>query len=276
MDETVRSSSPTFFHTHRPYHLCRSGAETAVVFIHGFMGSPCQFDPLLPMVLDAGCSAVGLLLPGHGGRARDFAGSGMAAWQEHVDRALEALRRQYARLLLVGHSMGCLLSIHAAVQQPSQLSGILALAPPLYLRVSLQGLYDNLRVGLHWIDPEDARMAIAVATCGVEGVTPINAVSFLPRLLDLYRLSRASLVETPQLTVPVTMLFSAHDEWVSRQSIRFARSLQTPSPEPVRIGLLRDSGHFYYTDGDMERIRRCLRRMLPRGAGWTRAAARED
>lgn len=264
MEESDRHGPPPFFHTHQPYHLCRCGADTAVVFIHGFMGSPCQFDPLLPMVLDAGCSAVGLLLPGHGGRARDFAESGMTRWLEHVERALGALRRQYARLILVGHSMGCLLSIHAAVQRPEQIAGILALAPPLYLRVSLQGLYDNLRIGLHWIDPEDARMAMAIATCGVEGVTPINAVSFLPRLLDLYRLSRASLTEVRQLTTPITMLFSAHDEWVSRQSIRFARTLTTPSSEPVRIGLLRDSGHFYYTEGDMERIRRCLRRLLPR------------
>ena len=54
-------------HPHRPYYREREGADTIVIFIHGFFGSPSQFWELSAIAWEKGYSIASLLLPGHGG-----------------------------------------------------------------------------------------------------------------------------------------------------------------------------------------------------------------
>ena len=58
---------------HREILLPRRDAEAAVLFIHGFLGSPLQFEDLCQAVYQKGYAAYALLLPGHGGSSTQFA-----------------------------------------------------------------------------------------------------------------------------------------------------------------------------------------------------------
>ena len=70
---------------HQPYFRIIDGADTAILFVHGIVGTPDQFSALLPLVPQE-WSCVNLLLPGHGGSVSDFSHTSMA--RLHVKKLL--------------------------------------------------------------------------------------------------------------------------------------------------------------------------------------------
>ena len=132
---------------HRPYRRDVPGGKNAVLFLHGIVGTPDHFLPLLPL-LPEDCACLSLLLAGHGGSAQDFAKASMAQWEDQVDSALSDLRARYENVVIVGHSMGCLLAIRAALADPCGLRALFLLAPPLFIDFRLRALRAPIRVGL--------------------------------------------------------------------------------------------------------------------------------
>lgn len=99
--------------THEPYLIEAPLADTLVLLIHGITGSPHQFDALARHLYAEGISVQSLLLPGHGSTAKAFAQSGRLEWERSVNRAVRHALLRYKNVVLVGHSMGCLLAINA-------------------------------------------------------------------------------------------------------------------------------------------------------------------
>ena len=112
---------------HEPYERLVPGAESAVLFIHGILSTPRFWDGFVS-ALPGDVSVVSLLLPGHGGTVRDFGRVRRGAWRQHVHEAILRLKETHARVYLVGHSMGALLSILEAVDNPSDIAGLLLMA----------------------------------------------------------------------------------------------------------------------------------------------------
>ena len=74
-------------------------ADTAVLFIHGIVGTPRHFDDLIPLLPDT-VSVHNLLLAGHGGSARDFARASMKTWEQQVEAAIAALAETHPHIVL--------------------------------------------------------------------------------------------------------------------------------------------------------------------------------
>ena len=72
------------FNPHKAFEMLRKDTDTIVIFIHGFLGSPHQFISLADFVYHMGYACAALLLPGHGGTAKDFAHSSQQQWTEQV------------------------------------------------------------------------------------------------------------------------------------------------------------------------------------------------
>lgn len=109
----VPSPSSALCHWQRGDGLfTRPGADrpAALVFIHGFAGSPDQFNLFYDRIPD-GIAAYSVLLPGHGGAPRDVAASTFEAWRNHVYTTLATLAARHEALYLVGHSMGALFAL---------------------------------------------------------------------------------------------------------------------------------------------------------------------
>lgn len=95
-----------------------------VVFVHGIRTSATMWRAQVEHLVQQGVAAVAVDLPGHGSRrAEEFT---LAGAFETIDRAvLEAAER--GRVLLVGHSMGGLLSIeYAGREDPPPIAGFVA------------------------------------------------------------------------------------------------------------------------------------------------------
>lgn len=95
-----------------------------VVFVHGIRTSATMWRAQVEHLAQQGVAAVAVDLPGHGSRrAEEFT---LAGAFETIDRAvLEAAER--GRVLLVGHSMGGLLSVeYAGREDPPPIAGFVA------------------------------------------------------------------------------------------------------------------------------------------------------
>ena len=68
---------------HNEYIREVPGSDTVVFCIHGILGTPDQFNPLLNQIPEE-WSVFNILLDGHGKKVQDFSGSSMQKWKGQV------------------------------------------------------------------------------------------------------------------------------------------------------------------------------------------------
>ena len=199
---------------HQPYERLVPGAESAVLFIHGILSTPRFWDGFVS-ALPGDVSVVSLLLPGHGGTVRDFGRVHRGAWRQHVHGAILRLKETHARVYLVGHSMGALLSILEAVDSPESIAGLLLMAVPLRIRVKPSALVHNMLKG---VGLGESREALATYYGTETDWRVWRYTGWIPRYLELFALSRAARKVLPRLTNPTRAFRHGQDELVSPKS----------------------------------------------------------
>lgn len=199
---------------HQPYERLVPGAESAVLFIHGILSTPRFWDGFVS-ALPGDVSVVSLLLPGHGGTVRDFAHVRWGAWRQHVHKAILRLKETHARVYLVGHSMGALLSILEAADSPESIAGLLLMAVPLRIRVKPSALVHNMLKG---VGLGESREALATYYGTETDWRVWRYIGWIPRYLELFALSRAARKTLPRLTTPTRAFQHGQDELVSPKS----------------------------------------------------------
>jgi carboxylesterase len=108
----------------------RPGSVGAVI-IHGFTSDHRAVEPLRRIAHALDMPTETPLLRGHGGHYRDLRGVRWDDWLADVAAARARLRKQVARTVLMGFSMGGLLTLASAAEQSEDVVGIVALAPAL-------------------------------------------------------------------------------------------------------------------------------------------------
>lgn len=118
---------------HREYIRLVPGADTAVLFLHGIVGTPRHFDSRLPLVqlVPETWSVYSLLLPGHGGSVEDFSVSTMQQWKDYVWKTFDALAQTHRHIVLAGHSMGTLFAIQLAIEKGEKIPFLFLIAAPI-------------------------------------------------------------------------------------------------------------------------------------------------
>jgi len=217
-----------------------------VLFLHGILGTPHHFDFLLPYVPES-WSLWSLLLPGHGGSCGDFGRSSMAEWEDAVEEALDELRCGHDRIFLVGHSMGTLLAVRAAAENPEKIAGIFALAMPLKIGFTAKAAMASLHVAFRPADKDSPFLRTSREATGVAlSKNPLAYAAWIPRFLELFHLSREVRGMMTVLPVPCLALQSARDELVSPASLKYIFG--------AKAVVLPDSSHYFYNTGDRETI----------------------
>jgi carboxylesterase len=178
----------------------------------------------------------------------------MERWQNHVCDEIDRLSRRYDRIYLVGHSMGCLLAVNAAVEYP--VCGMMLIACPFKLRtVSARAL--SVRLRQVFCSKSHPMKAAYLDSRGVPLRIGLIRHSAKPAA-QLRRLIISAKANLPNVSVPVTAVYSAADEVVSLSSL-----------ETLRIGLgqvpldeiiLSDSLHAYYPEHEHVIIENALLR----------------
>lgn len=68
--------------------------------------------------------------------------------QRCVENAIDEMAQSHSRVYLVGHSMGALMSILAAVRQPERIAGMILMAVPLRLALKPSAVLRNILKGV--------------------------------------------------------------------------------------------------------------------------------
>lgn len=226
-----------------------NGSDTAVLMLHGIVGTPDHFDDLIPLIPDA-WSVSNLLLDGHGKGVAEFAAASMERWKAQVNRELENLLAAHRRVLIVAHSMGTLFAIQAAVDHPDRVAGLFLLAVPLRPFVRPGAVLSSAKLALGIAGPGDKT---AMAMRKDSSVTLERGLwkylTWAPRFVEL--LAECSRIRKilPQLAVPTLAFQSCRDELVSGRSCQ-----DLAKNEHIRVIPMRQSGHFGYEGKDRERL----------------------
>ena len=228
------------------------GARVCVLMVHGFLGSPHHFDMLLPHI-PADWAYRSILLDGHGSTLREFQNTNRAKWEAQVAREVASACQKYDRVVVVAHSMGCMLSANAVVEQglAHKIAGMLFLGAALYPKCDPPIVHTAIRMINCSPEGEDDCMAAARACCGVQvyKITVRQLLASIPRFLDLFAISRYTRRRIAGYPLPMVALQSYKDEVVARRSIR--PFLKNPH---ARGEFLPRSKHFYYAPTDTQRI----------------------
>ena len=191
------------FNPHKAFEMLRKDTDTIVIFIHGFLGSPHQFISLADFVYHMGYACAALLLPGHGGTAKDFAHSSQQQWTEQVHKEVHRYAELYPNVYLVGHSMGGLLAINESICSKANVKGLILLNTAIKIGLkSRSSLYSTKNFfSRNPIYNRIDRYYRENNSVTVDNI--LYTVGWLPRVVDLTRLSRLAVKNLPKVTVPV-------------------------------------------------------------------------
>ena len=234
------------------------GATTAVLFLHGIVGTPNHFVGGVPITewVPETWSMHNLLLPGHGKQVEDFAKSSMRQWRCAARRAFCRLAKTHERIFIVAHSMGTLFAMELAVDFPEKISGLFLLGVPLRPHVAPSAVNSALRLALGKLRPGRPEMGILQA-CGTTPTWKLwKYIPWLPRFIELFAQIARTEKKMDRLTVPTIAYQSRKDELVNGLSAKVLRHY------PVEVRILEGSTHFYYSPEDTKILREAFETLI--------------
>ncbi|MES1187775.1 MAG: alpha/beta fold hydrolase [Myxococcales bacterium] len=226
-------------------------AQTGILLVHGFTGSPVSLRPLAELLSKRGFAIELPRLPGHGTRPKDLLPTRYADWRAEALAALTRLNARTQQVFAVGLSMGGTLVLDLATTEA--LSGVVTINAQILDRgglvVKLAPLIEKLvpiapasAAGLRKNDikkggDEDAYDWVAAAAGN-------SLVRALPDVRG--RLKR--------LTCPLLVIYSRDDHSVPPANSKALPGLVGSPPETVSVLELEDSYHVATLDNDLPLI----------------------
>ena len=233
------------------------GAKTVALMIHGICGTPNHFRALLPLedAVPTDWSVYNIVLDGHCVDVPAFGKTSMKKWKSQTEKLFDTLCDAYENVVLVGHSMGTLLSVRQALRRPDKVKLLFMVAAPTppFVRLSAASYAIGLAFG---IKNDKAPVYCAMRTaCGMK-LTPMlwRYLVWIPRMAELLMECRAVSKIYKDLQVPAIAWQSEKDELVARSSIKVLQKCGT-----VEVHTLPNSTHFYYTQEEREQVVQSLR-----------------
>jgi len=186
-----------------PFEL--AGADAGVLLLHGFSGSCSEIRGLGRALGDAGYGVVAPVLAGHGTSPADLERVTAADFFASADAAYREVRKRYARVYVVGLSMGGALALHLAARNP--LEGLVTISTPVFMSpmVAL-----SVPFAMRFMPQRSVISNYAAWRGEVVGyrTTPISALSVF---LDVIGAVKEDL---PRVRAPLLVLHSTGDKTV--------------------------------------------------------------
>ena len=108
------------------------GGQKAVLLIHGITGTPSEMHYLGRCLNKAGYTVYCRVLPRHCDTLGELKRVTWGEIAQACEEDLKALKKQYDKVFVGGLSMGAIMAVHLAYKNPSEVAGIIALAPTLF------------------------------------------------------------------------------------------------------------------------------------------------
>ena len=207
-----------------PFEL--AGADAGVLLMHGFSGSCSEIRALGRTLNEAGYGVFAPALAGHGTspsallnvRPEDFFASADAAYRE--------VSQRYARVYIVGLSLGGTLALHLATRYP--LEGIVTISAPVFMSPLVAW---GVPFAKRWMPERNVISNYAAWRGEVVGyrTTPVSSIGVFMDVLAAVK------GELPDVRVPVLVLHSTGDQTVPVSNAPYIASRVTSAQKAVRV-----------------------------------------
>lgn len=230
---------------HKEYVRLVDSADTAVLFIHGIVGTPNHFTDFVNLV-PSEMSVCNMLLDGHGKGVSEFSKTSMDKWKSQVDAKVTELSKTHSKIIIVAHSMGTLFAINESVKHPDKIQKLFLLATPLKLFIKPQMMLNTMKVYFGLIKDSDKKAQAAQRAYGIKDSKNIfKYIGWIPRYLELFKEIKAVRKSVLLISTPCDVYQSAHDEMVSVKSTNILNKNNN-----IKVKVLAKSSHYYYDDDD--------------------------
>lgn len=231
-----------------------AGRAPCVLAFHGFTGTTSELRPMLERLSDRGYAVHAPLLPGHGSSPALLQHATFDVWVSAMKRELVAARRRHGRVVLCGFSLGSLVALELAAEDPEGLVGVVLLGNAVRLSAPLRvvlgsiartswTLPDWYMLKLWSADIRDRRQRGRIASYDRD---PLRAA------LEVYRAGRRVETRLPYVRSPALILHGGKDRVCPPSNVRLvATRLGT---KDVETRIYPESAHLVAADVDREDV----------------------
>lgn len=201
-----------------------------------------------------------ILLPGHNCGAREFWREGRAdKWYDCVKAELDRCVERYDKIYLVGHSMGCLLSLCMCAEYGERITGALLICPALKINYLNRAANQTRRRVMRYAADNPIRATYRDAR-GVTGLRKSLYTACLRPCIEFLKIQKRAKKCLPSVKNDITAILSRRDETVSFKSA-----------DALKAGLcnanlteivLEESYHVYFPEDERAVVERELARLI--------------
>lgn len=233
---------------HQPFAKVTRNHSAVILYIHGIMGSPIEFIPFAENLINAPIDYKTILLPSHGGSGRAFLKSNRHAWQSCIDQEVEKLVKQYQQVYLIGHSLGGLLALNAAIHFP--ISGIMLINTALRTRITFQQISLSLRVLLASKNSQDPLISTYRDSFSISLEDWWTMPGWVVPMAEVLRVASKTRKILPLINAPVFIYQSLKDETVHPISAQLLKKSLVNSK--VKLTYFNNSTHAFFEEKDRQ------------------------
>ena len=221
--------------------------RVGVLLLHGFTSHLRTVDGLVPYLESAGIDYEMPILRGHGTRFQDLRGVKARDWYVDAEWALLKLWNRVDRVVVVGLSMGGLVTLELGMRHPDKIAGVVSVGACLKFADPLAGLTGMIsRIVRYWPSPEAFNDPSLSGNSRNYKKFPTDAFG------SLYQYSQDIAERLGDLHVPIRILQSKRDQVVAPESANIIyEKISSPHREIVWYD---QSGHEMMQDMEAESV----------------------
>jgi carboxylesterase len=221
--------------------------KLGVLLLHGFTSSLDTVNGLVPHLKKAKIDYEMPVLRGHGTRYQNMSGVKAKDWFADAEKALLTLSKRVDKVVIVGLSMGGLVSLNLGIKHPSKIAGVITVAAALKFADPLSGLTPILSKAVkYWPSPNAFQdMKLAKKSTNYEKFAT-------DAFCSLYSYAKTTEKKLGKLKTPIRILQSKKDQIVSPVS---ANIIYENVGSPLReIVWFNKSGHEMMQDLESKKV----------------------
>lgn len=260
----------------KKYNFLLEGGEKAVLLIHGITGTPSEMRHLGKCLNKAGFTVYCNTLPRHCGSLGELK---KVTWQEIADACAQDfnfLKESHKQVFVAGLSLGALMGIHLAYKFPSEVSGIIALAPTIFydgwaipkviilMNIVWHVPFFRNRIDIresfpYGLKDEDLRWSIERFYKDADASKFSNKVllfgsPFFPMacLYQHHLFTKVVIKEMPRVSSPIIVIHAKEDDMTSLKNAKFVLNHIGSSKKSLVV--LEDSYHMITIDKEKDKV----------------------
>jgi len=224
------------------------GNEVGIVVCHGFMASPGEVNWMADALIDAGYTVYVVRLPGHGIDPTHASRMRWEDWYAHVVDGVSMLRGSCDKVIVMGHSMGGVIS--SLVAGANDVDGLIIAASPFTTPAPIMKYAQYIKfVRPYTLVPTEPDLQKAILNeqekRGEEKIGRVNYSEWSSSAVhELYEMILLAHDRLPQITAPTFLLYARQDDTVPLSDLDLAR--ERISSERIESHIVEEGGHIVF------------------------------